>query len=151
MKVKTNTRKKTLKKALLITFSVLAFLFAVLCVHIYVMMKPKPASPTTVALARIDFKQQINGDDAQKISTWLYSQKGVQHVLCNPESRIAVFSFYPAKTNADNIAANLSTSMHYNAVRYMPSAKEMAQGCPAGYGGASSFSAKVYGVMKNIF
>lgn len=150
MKTKTTPRKKTLKKAVLITLSVLFFLFAVLCVHIYVMMKPKPASPTTVALARIDFKQAINQDDANKISSWLYNQKGVQHVLCNPQSSIAVFSFYPAKANADNIAANLTTAMHYNAVRYKPSTKEMAQGCPAGYG-ASSFSAKVYGVMKNIF
>lgn len=150
MKTKATTHKKTLKKTLLITFSVLTFLFAVLCVHIYVMMKPKPASPTTVALARIDFKQPINGDDANKISSWLYNQKGVQHVLCNSQTRIAVFSFYPAKVNASTIASNLATSLHYNAVRYMPSKEEMMQGCPAG-AGASSFSAKVYGVMKNIF
>lgn len=150
MKTKATSRKKTLLKTVLIGLSVLFFLFAVLCVHIYIMMKPKPASPTTVALARIDFKQTINNDDANKISSWLYNQKGVQHVLCNPQSRIAVFSFYPAKVNATAIASNLSSSLHYSAVRYVPSKEEMMKGCPAG-AGASSFSAKVYNVMKNVF
>ena len=111
-------------------------------------MKPKPATDNTIAMARIDFKQNINQADADKITSWLYSQQGVQHVLCNQQTKIAVFSFYPAKVNADKITGNLSSALHYNAVRYMPSEKDMMKGCPVA---ASSFSYKVYDVMNKIF
>ena len=111
-------------------------------------MKPRPADSKTIALARIDFKQDIKQSDADKITSWLYSQQGVQHVLCNQASKIAVFSFYPAKVSADKITANLSSALHYKAVRYVPSEKEMMQGCPVA---SSSFSYKVYDAMKKIF
>jgi len=141
-------RRKTLKKTLIISFSVLIFLFVVLCLHIYVVMKPKPASDKTIAMARIDFKQQIDQQDANKISAWLYAQKDVQHVLCNQKAGIAVFSFYPSKISADKIASDLSSALHYKAVRYKPDEKEMAKSCPAM---GSSFAYKIYSIMKNAF
>ena len=110
-------------------------------------MKPKPADSKTIAMARIDFKQNIQQSDADKITSWLYSQQGVQHVLCNQASKIAVFSFYPAKVSADKIASNLSSALHYKAVRYMPSKKEMMKGCPAM--ATSSFSYKIYNFINN--
>src|ERR1700759_4376619 len=111
-------RKKKIRKIVLISLSSLLFLFIVLCAHIYIMMKPRPADSKTIAMARIDFKQNINQQDADKISSWLYSQPGVQHVLCNQKTRAAVFSFYPVKVNANTLVKNLSSSLHYTAVRY---------------------------------
>jgi len=139
---------KKIRKTIIISSSVLVFLFAVLCVHIYVMMKPGQPDAKTIAMARIDIKQNINQADADKITSWLYSQQGVQHVLCNQKTKIAVFSFYPAKVSADKIAGSLSSALHYNAVRYMPSEKDMMKGCPAA---GSSFAYKVYNVMNKIF
>lgn len=140
---------KKIKKIALISLSVFALLFIVLCVHIYVMMKPRPADATTIAMARIDFKQDINQADADKISTWLYQQKGVQHVLCNQQNKIAVFTFYPAKVSADRITRNLSSQFNYKAVRFMPSKEDMAKGCPAMAN--SGFVRTVYTVMNKIF
>lgn len=138
---------RKIKKVVIISLSSLVLLFIILCVHIYIMMKPRPADDKTIAMARIDFKQDIKQADADKITSWLYSQQGVQYVLCNQKTKIAVFSFYPAKVNADKITNNLSSALHYNAVRYMPSEKEMMKGCPAAN---SSFTYKVYDVMKKI-
>lgn len=137
---------KKIKKTLFISLSVLAFLFIVLCVHVYIMMKPRPADSKTVAIARIDFKQTIGPADADKISSWLYSQQGVQHVLCNQKTRIAVFSFYPVKVNANVLVTKLSSSLHYSAVRYMPSQKDMAKSCPIM---GSSFFYKMYNFINN--
>ena len=111
-------------------------------------MKPRPANDKTIAMARIDFKQDIKQPDADKITSWLYNQKGVEHVLCNQASKIVVFSFYPAKVSADKITSNLSSTLHYKAVRYIPDKKEMMKGCPVA---SSSFSYKVYDAMKKIF
>ena len=141
------TRKK-IRKTIIISLSVLTFLFAVLCIHIYVMMKPIPASATTLAMARIDFKQDINQADANKITSWLYNQQGVQHVLCNQKTNMAVFTFYPAKVSADKLAGSLSSSLNYKAIRYMPTKEEMMKGCPAM--ASNSFVHKVYDVMKKI-
>lgn len=140
-------QKKKIKKIVIISVSSLLFLFLVLCVHIYIMMKPGKPDAKTVAIARIDFKQDINQADANKISTWLYSQNGVQHVLCNDKTDIAVFSFYPAKVSADNLTANLVSTLDYKAVRFKPDPKDMTKGCP--YAG-SSFAYKIYNFMNNV-
>ena len=123
-------RKRKIKKVLLISFSVLVFLFIVLCAHIYIMMKPRPADSKTIAMARIDFKQDIKQSDADKITSWLYSQQGVQHVLCNQKTDIAVFTFYPAKISADKLVSNLSSSLNYKAIRYTPTKEEMMRPKP---------------------
>jgi hypothetical protein len=142
-------KKRTIKKIVIISLSSLLFLFAVLCIHIYVMMKPRPASEKTIAMARIDFKQDINQADADKITSWLYSQKGVQHVLCNQQTKIAIISFYPVKVNADKLTENLASSLNLKAVRFMPSQADMMKGCPAI--ASSSFSYKVYTFMNRVF
>lgn len=139
---------KKIRKITLISLSVTALLFIVLCVHIYVVMKPKPATASTLAMARIDFKQDINQADANKISSWLYHQYGVQRVLCNEQTNIAVFTFYPAKVSADKITSNLSSQLNYKAVRFIPSKKDMMSGCPVA---SNSFAFKVYDVMNKIF
>ena len=140
--------KKKIWKTVIISFSVAVILFVVLCIHIYVMMKPKPADASTIAMARIDLHQNINKQDGDKIAAWLYNQKGVQHVLCNPQTKKVVFSFYPAQVSADNLTAALSSSLHYNAVRYKPSEKDLIKSCPAM---SSSFSYSIYNFIKNTF
>jgi hypothetical protein len=140
-------KKKFAKKIVGGTVSVVLFLFAVLCIHLYIVTRPKAPDASTIAMARINFKQSISKDDAATISAWLYKQPGVDHVLCNPASSIAVFTFYPVKTNADKVINNFKAATAYKAERYMPTEEEMQKGCPAM---GNSFSNKLYHFFKNL-
>ncbi len=140
-------KKNTAKRALLWTVSTVLFLTLVLCVHIYIVTRPK-VDAQTIAMARIDFKEDIKQADADKITAWLYQQKGIDHVLCNEKTNIAVFSFYPAKANADNIVTNLKSNFNYNANRFIPTKEQMASGCPVA---STSVTYKVYTFLSNIF
>lgn len=141
-------KKGLLKKILLTTGSVFLLLVGVLCVHIYMVTRPKAPDMHTRAMARVDFKQEMTANDANKITAWMYQQKGVDHVLYNPASKILVFTFSPLTTTADEIVNNMKTSLNYNAVRYIPSEKEMSSGCPVA---STSFTYKAYSFIKHIF
>jgi len=140
--------KRTWKRIALGVLSVLGVLIIVLCVHIYMVTRPKPMDANTRAMARIDIKQTITQTDADAITTWLYKQKGVDHVLVNPESDIAVFTFFPLKTNANRVVGDFKAQMPYKAERYVPSAEEMNTGCPIA---STSVTYKVYSFFKHIF
>ena len=113
-----------------ITGALLLIGVAVLAIHIYQVTRPPKADASTVAIARINFDQQLSTADSLKICTWLYQQKGVEYALCNTESRIAVFSFHPFQSNASLIAQNLASDLHYKATRYQPTLEQMQAGCP---------------------
>ncbi|BAV04740.1 hypothetical protein FLA_0739 [Filimonas lacunae] len=99
-------------------------------------------------MARIDIKQSINQADADKITACLYQQKGVNHVLVNPESRIAIFTFFPLQNSGDNIVNNFKANSGYQANRYLPSEEELKSGCPVA---ANSLSGKLAGYLKKVF
>lgn len=138
--------KQSIIKAIGGSAGVITLIIMVLCVHIYMVTKPK-ADDHTIAMARIDFKQDINQNDADKVSAWLYQQKGVDHVFINTQTETAVFTFYPIKISADRIAQDLRSTLHYKAERFMPSAKDLKSGCPVSSG---SISSKIYNSIKNI-
>ena len=123
-----NTRNKKLFKRILIVFGILT---VVLAIHIYWVTRPQPISPNKIVMARIDIKNPLNQKDADKIQTWLYQQKGVNHVLVNPKSQIAIFTFYPAKVSGDQIVHNFQTSFNYDAKRFVPTQQELDNSCPA--------------------
>lgn len=126
--------KRELLKRICITATTAVILTAVLAVHLYsVISHKKKADSSTIAMARIDFKQPITATDAGKISAWLHQQKGVAQVLCNDSAAIAVFSYHPAATNADSIIASLKASLHYSAERFIPDQASLKSGCPAGF------------------
>jgi hypothetical protein len=141
-------KNKLLKKIVWFTASFLLLMIVVLGAHIYIMTRPKAPTASTRIMARIDFKQDITNDDASKITSWLYQQKGVDHVLCNATSNIAVFTFYPVKANADNIISNLKSNLNYKAQRFMPSEKDLQNGCPVA---AVSLTYKIVNFFKQNF
>ncbi|MDQ2864469.1 MAG: hypothetical protein M3R50_12655 [Bacteroidota bacterium] len=122
-----NSGKKLFKRILM----VFGLLTVVLAIHIYWVTRPKPVDPHTIVMARIDIKNSLNQQDADKIQTWLYQQKGVNHVLVNPTSKIAIFTFYPIQTSADQIVQRFQTSFNYEAKRHVPTKEELASSCPA--------------------
>ncbi|MBX2905577.1 MAG: hypothetical protein KF744_06030 [Taibaiella sp.] len=129
--------KKTKNRIWLSVAGVLLLLTAVLCIHIYVVTRPGPPTDRMV-MARIDFRQDIDANDALKIVKWLYAQPGVNQVLCNDKSDIAVFTFSTAKNDANSIVAAFKDQTGYKADRYLPSEKEMRSGCPMNYGSTMS-------------
>jgi hypothetical protein len=124
-------KKRNWKRIALAVLSVSYFLVIVLCIHIYRVTRPKAPDPGTRIMARIDIKQPVTEEDAGKITAWLYRQKGVDHVLVNPQTAIAVFTFAPVKNSADQIARDFKSSLPYKAERYLPTEAAMKSGCPA--------------------
>ncbi len=143
----TAMKKISLKKIAYITAGITLTLTLVLVVHIYLVTRPDHKKEQQRVMARIDFKQDIAPDDAKKITTWLYMQKGVDHVLCNDATNIAVFTFSPEVNNANNIISSLISSTSYKAERYMPSQEDMRSGCPVVVG---SVTDKIYNLFKHM-
>ena len=141
-------QKRTWKRIALGVLSVFGLLVIVLCVHIYIVTRPKPIDANTRAMARIDIRQVITQTDADRITAWLLRQKGVDHVLVNPRSDIAVFTFFPTKTTASQVVSDFTAQLPYKAERFIPGAEAMKSGCPIA---TTSISYKVYSFFKHIF
>jgi hypothetical protein len=119
-----------MKKALSIILCVFVLAGGVLVVHVYLETGHRMGGAGLV-MARIDLHQPIGRTDADSISAWLYRQKGVSHVVVNSQRAIALFTFAPAKNNANGIVRAFKASMPYGrAERYLPSAEIMKSGCP---------------------
>jgi hypothetical protein len=140
-------QKRKWKRIALSVLGVIVLGAVVLVIHIYVVTRPRVDASTRV-MVRVDIKQDIDQADAGKITAWLYQQKGVDHVLVNPQSDIAIFSFAPVQNNADRIVAGFKRELPYRAERYKPTAEEMKGGCPVA---KTSVSYKVYAFIKSIF
>jgi hypothetical protein len=139
-------QKKRWKRIVLWTLSLVVIGVVVLAVHIWWVMRPHVNASTRI-MARIDVKRPIDRQDADRITAWLYGQKGVDHVLVNPKTEIVIFTFSPLKTNANAIVAQFRRDLPYPAERRMPSPGEMSSGCPVA---STSFAYKVYNFMAHI-
>jgi len=140
-------KKRKWKKIVLTSLAVFFGLVVILAVHIYWVTRPHIDASTRV-MARIDLHQPIGQADADKISAWLYQQKGVEHVVVNPASRIALFTFAPARNDGNHIVQDFKTTTPYNkAVRFLPVIDPNASGCPVA---TTSFTYKVYAFMKRV-
>lgn len=141
-------RKRKWKRIAITAGSVLVLGTVVLAFHIWWVMRPR-VDATTRIMARIDIRQQIDPAGAERITAWLYRQKGVEHVLVNPKVGIAVFTYSPLQNNANVITQQFRQELAYSgAARVVPSETEMAMGCPVA---ATSFAYKAYKFMTHIF
>jgi hypothetical protein len=111
----------------------LVCLSLILAVHIYLVTRKKAPDAHTRIMARIDIKQQLSPVEGEKVKTWLYAQQGVDHVVVNEQSGIAIFTYSPLKADANDIVSKFSAALHYTATRFVPTKQQMGSGCPAGY------------------
>jgi hypothetical protein len=140
--------KRKWKRIAITAGSVLVLGIVVLGFHIWWVMRPR-VDATTRIMARIDIHQPILPADADRITAWLYQQKGVDHVLVNPKVDIAVFTYSPLQNNANTITQQFRQELAYgSAARVVPSETEMAMGCPVA---TTSFAYKAYKFMSHIF
>ena len=122
--------KKRLKKIGAIAGITFALLTVVLIVHLYKVTNKKVTDPFAIALARIDFKQNFNEQDANKFKVWFAQQPGVYKSNFTPTNLNGIIAYYPTKTDPNNLIQNFLKTFKLQAIRYMPSKKEMMQGCP---------------------
>lgn len=142
-------KKALLRKVFLSALGIFFLLVAVLAIHIYIVTRPKVPGANTRVMARIDIRQPIDQQDENKITAWLYQQKGIDHVMINPKTEIIVFTFFPVKANADKIVEDFRSSLHYKkATRYVPTEEELKSGCPVA---SASITYKLYNSFKNLF
>jgi len=144
--IKSQSMKRKITRGVLYTFSTLLFLTLVLFIHIYWVYRPKVDASTEV-MARIDIKQAINQTDANKITSWMVRQKGVDHVLVNPESKIVIFTFFPIKANGNQIVERFKNTFHLKSERFVPTDIELQSSCPVA---GSSYSYKIYKLITKI-
>lgn len=123
-------KKRSLKKLILLTTGTGIALLLVLVVHIYLVTKPKAPEPSTIAMARFDVRETIDNLQASEITNWLQQQDGIDHVLCNANTKIVVFTFHPYYNNAEHILKAFNNRSGYTAKRYLPSKEDMQAGCP---------------------
>jgi len=138
--------KKAIKKILLYGISTFLFLVVVLAIHIYYVYRPAPDASTKV-MARIDIKQQITLDEANKITSWMIHQKGIDHVLVNPQTNIIVFTFFSVKTTGAQITKDFKANFPLNAERFMPNGEQLKSSCPVA---STSYAYKAYKLISQI-
>jgi hypothetical protein len=139
-------KTKSIKKIALYSVSIFMLLVVVLAFHIWWVYRPKADAHTRV-MARIDIGQPVSQDNAGKIAAWMYHQKGVDHVVVNPQNRNVVFTFSPLIVSGNEIVKNFKASFNLTADRFMPTQRQLARSCPVA---ASSFTYKVYKFIDNI-
>jgi hypothetical protein len=135
-------------KIVWVILAVLGLGVLALAVHIYVVTRPR-ADAHSRGMARIDLHQKIERADADRIKAWLSRQEGVDHVLVNPATGIAVFTYSPIKANPGLIVRVFRDSLSYSrAQRYLPTAAEVKKGCPMT---ATPVTNKIYEFLKHLF
>ncbi|MGZ3755005.1 MAG: hypothetical protein ACXVAY_20915 [Mucilaginibacter sp.] len=140
-------KSKTIKKILLYTLATCLLVVVAIGVHIYYIYKPKAPTATSRIMARIDIKQKITQDDANKITAFLAHEKGIDHALVNPETGIVIFTFFPIKTSGDQIAKDFQSNFHYDAHRIIPSDDDLKNGCPVA---GATYAYKIYKFISKI-
>ena len=138
--------KKKIIKTVLYTLGTLTFLLLVLAVHIYYAYRPH-ADAYTKVMARIDIKQPITQADANQITSFMAHEKGIDHVLVNPQTSIVIFTFFPLQNSGNRIVSDFKTHFPCQADRFVPSAANLKSSCPMA---ASSYTYKVYKFIANI-
>jgi hypothetical protein len=144
--------KVTIKKTLIWSGSVFLFLVLVLCVHIYVVTRPKPIkpiSPYSRTMVRIDMHQPITQKDADTIYAWLVKQKGMDKAYVNLKSDKVLFLFYTDQNTGNDIVKGFKENFHYDSAhRYMPTVADIQSGCPVV---AVAYTEKIAKFFGHIF
>jgi len=142
-----NMRNTKILKIVKYSLTIFVILLSVLAVHICWVYTSKKSDPNTKVLARIDIHQPIQAEDSARITSWMYHQRGVDHVLVNPKSRIVVFTFFPKQVDANMVVGEFRRALKIEADRRLPTAEELKHSCPVS---SSSFTYKVVQLINRF-
>jgi len=140
-------KKKKFLKIIGIGLASLMALTLILLIHIYSVYKPKAPNAYSKVMARIDIDDSLNQAKVSGMETWFYRQKGIDHVLVNPENRLVIFTFFPLKTSGNRIVENFKSHFKLKAHRFLPNAEDLKKSCPV----SGSFGFKIYQTISQVF
>jgi hypothetical protein len=110
----------------------LVFLFfAVLIVHIAIMVKGRPAPANAmIQMARADFREPVDAQSAAKIQNNIKSLKGVESTYFNLKDHIVVYTYNNKVNTAQHIYDVAIKDVGFRSVRYTVSQNDLSKGCP---------------------
>lgn len=122
----------TLKRTLLIIGGSLALLSAVLVIHIRMVTKDGPKGHlANMQLARIDFQDALNTEEAAHVRNTVNAMPGVMHARVNAERTNLVYAYERGKQDQDAVVAVVDGLTETPSQKLVVSAAEAASGCPA--------------------
>lgn len=125
--------KKIITKIAIWSTAVIAVLVSILIVHIYLVTQKSPnLEANNRQLSRIDFKQDIDTVEAEKIKGFVKSLSGVDGVYFNIKDEILVYTYEVGKQNSAFVFNKLIAFGKYKAVKYEVTKEQAENGCPIG-------------------
>ncbi len=128
-------------------FSVSTVLVLLVLLHVYLVTRPVERPANYKVMVRVDVNGNIQPEHATKIIAWLRSQPAVDHVAAISAGSPILFTYFPAKGNADAIVDRMNTVFQLPAKRYLPTEAEMQSGCPV----AGTTARKAISFLQNLF
>ncbi len=128
-------KRKTFKIIFLGFAGIVVLLFGVLSWHLYAIAKKSHENPNNrIQLSRIDFKEPVDSLEAMKIKNYVRTLDGVQGAHFNVADGILVYGYFLGTQTPQKVYQNVMdfSQNKYKAERYVVSAEQLKQGCPAG-------------------
>lgn len=130
--------------------TIILVLSAVLVIHIYLVTRINKNQDERVRqLSRIDFKQNIEAEEANKIRAFVNGLDGVENSYFNLDNDVLVYSYLVGKQNSFNVYNKLIAFGNYKANRYVVSETTAKSGCPIGTD-KTSISYKLSAYISNF-
>lgn len=124
--------KKKIKIGIISLLGIGFLLFAVLIVHIAIMVdNNEPLPMATIQMARADFQEPIDSLDAQYIKQKITLLQGVKSTYFNLKDEILIYTFDNRVNSAQNIYDKAIKTAGFSVERYTVSEEDLARGCPA--------------------
>lgn len=144
-------KKKLLLRITLGALATVLLLFVALVAHIY-MVTPKTTKNDNRQrqLSRIDFKQDINAEEAEKIRAFVSTMNGVEGTHFNVENDVLVYTYAAGTQNSTDVFNAIVKMGNYNAERYVVSQEQSKNGCPVSTD-KESFSYRITAIVTNLF
>jgi cell division protein FtsX len=139
--------KRKIKKIAIWSASIFIVLFVVLIIHILMVTKPVVYDNADLQLSRIDFKQDIDSLEANKIKHFVMTLPGIENVAFNDKDEILIYGYRLGQQSSDNVYKKLIEFGNYKAEKYVVSAEQLNTGCPIGKDRSSlsyRFSSYIY-------
>ena len=100
-------------------------------------------------MARIDFKEALDGTKANKARNIVACTPNVSYAFINIQSGMLVYSFDAKNQTSLNVYNNLKSKLDCNAERYIVSAEQAKTGCPV-LDNKNSFSSKLTRLIAKL-
>jgi len=143
-------KKGKFLKIFIWTGSSFLVLSAILVFHVYMVTHINKNQDERIRqLSRIDFKQNIEAEEANKIRVFVNGLPGVENSYFNLDNDVLVYSYLVGKQNSFNVYNKLVAFGNYKAIRYVVNETNAKTGCPIGTD-KTSMSYKLSAYISNF-